>query len=688
MTLLSGPSRLTTGWDGEFAEDPSAVPVDIYLRGVRYPGEAVFTEFWNARWGVGPDEGAMFRIVFLGTSGPVSADDIDDDRIVVIAPSGEMSPELRPVAREAAALKETRAGYAISADPALSQLAHAIELREGELATKVADSMGRRWADGSVITRGDGPDLTALLPTLEHSGPDTWLEALGTWVIGRDAKSDLPQSTEPLTDELIADIFDLVAERNQEPPLQASAAAIALGLGGTASSQVSRFKIGLDTLLESVGESDGTARLTTAGTASGLAVRSLITTSLRMPLELGALYLVDYIRRRDAEAVLIPVIDAGFPERINRDTLPDMTWDPRLLQRLFVVRSATPGDWNAALPYLSAVYPAATRMSNVSDAPLSADVSADREEFAAGEFMEELRSQASRVSFTASVVTRVEQLIGIKSNWDLGRLSDVMGASSWSEFAELARDAYDNARGFRVALARERTARGLSMRSHDIEQTVAYLDAAEFGSEHRSLQLEARALRARFGADLINDSDGLWPALRNGFDQWRGDYRRTYISMHAARRAQDEERQQRMSRAIVQVAAIEGFGRIPELGPAQGRDLTQRYDELALRLEPCPFLEHDISLINHPSCENCGVSLSSPMERSDIDGYLFELESVLSSYNRRLSSVAVREALAGRQPDQLSKLLELRDAADLSALSEHLGADVIDFLREFLAASE
>ena len=76
------------------------------------------------------------------------------------------------------------------------------------------------------------------------------------------------------------------------------------------------------------------------------------------------------------------------------------------------------------------------------------------------------------------------------------------------------------------------------------------------------------------------------------------------------------------------------------------------------------------------------------MERSDIDGYLFELESVLGSYNRRLSSVAVQEALAGRQSDRLSKLLELRDAADLSALSEHLGADVIDFLREFLAASE
>ena len=81
------------------------------------------------------------------------------------------------------------------------------------------------------------------------------------------------------------------------------------------------------------------------------------------------------------------------------------------------------------------------------------------------------------------------------------------------------------------------------------------------------------------------------------------------------------------------------------------------------------------------------MSLSSPQERQDIDGFLFELESVLRSYNRRLSSVAVRETLNNRQSDRLATLLKLREAADLSALSNHLGGDVIDFLQEFLAAS-
>jgi hypothetical protein len=199
--------------------------------------------------------------------------------------------------------------------------------------------------------------------------------------------------------------------------------------------------------------------------------------------------------------------------------------------------------------------------------------------------------------------------------------------------------------------------------------------------------LEARALRARFSAGLPNDSDGLWPSLNFDFDRWRSDYRRAYIAMHAKRRAQDEERQERMSRAIVQLAAVEGFSQLEELGPPQGVDLKTRYEELALGLVPCARLEYDMSLIIQPCCDTCGMSLSSPQERQDIDGFLFELESVLRSYNRRLSSVAVRETLDNRQSDRLATLIKLREAADLSALSNHLGGDVIDFLQEFLAAS-
>ncbi|MDP6821823.1 MAG: hypothetical protein QF554_00830 [Dehalococcoidia bacterium] len=688
MTVQSDLAGSTTGWAGSFAEDPNAVPVNIYLNGIRYPGEAVFTEFWNAKWGNPPGQEVMFRVVFLGSYGPVSSDDIGDDRIVVVAPSGDMSSELDPVAKEAAALRETRAGYAASDDPALSRLARAIEEREDELASKVAGSLGRRWASGAVIARGEDPDLTALLPTLERAGPDTWIEALGAWVVERGAEFELPRSTEPLTDSLLGEIFDLIVGRSVDPGPRASEAAAALGLGdgrtGAVSSQVNRLRSRFDELFNS----DAGSGADSYGSVSGVAVRMLFTSTLRMPLELGALYLVDYARRRNAEAVLVPVTDAGFPEHVNRDTMPDMAWDPRLLQRLTVLHSVAGDDWNAALPYLSAVYPSA-RPSGDGDGPSEPGESGNQvSNHAAEAFMEELRLLESRVSLSAVTVARLERTLGAKSNWELDRLAGVLSADSWSELTFSAREAFGNAREFRIALARERTVRGLSIRSRDIEHIVTFLDAAEFGTEQRPLELEARALRARCGAGLLNEFAGIWPVLSTDFERWRTDSRRAYLSMHRTRRAHDEERQRKMARAIVQIAAIEGFAHLPELGPPQNRDLTQRYEELALGLEPCARLEHDLSLVSHPYCEGCGMTLSSPTERGDIDEFLFELESVLRSYNRRLSSVAIRETLAGRQPERLGRLLKLRDAADLSALSDHLGSDVIDFLHEFLAESD
>jgi hypothetical protein len=196
------------------------------------------------------------------------------------------------------------------------------------------------------------------------------------------------------------------------------------------SSQISRFRTGLDALLESSGESDGTAVLTSGGAASGFAVRSFVITTLRMPLELGALYLVDYVRRQNSEAVLIPVIDAGFPERINRDTLPDMTWDPRLLQRLFILRADAPADWNAALPYMSAIYPGVDQTRTSDDISGSGNPVKRTQEDTASAFMDELRSYKSRVSFAASVIARLELSIGAESNWELGRLVNVLSAES------------------------------------------------------------------------------------------------------------------------------------------------------------------------------------------------------------------------------------------------------------------
>ncbi|MDA1257008.1 MAG: hypothetical protein O3C10_04095 [Chloroflexi bacterium] len=656
-------TRATAGWAGAFAKPPGAQAVEIKLGGIRYPGEVIFADSWEAVWGGPLAQSAMFRVVFLASPSPVSSGDIEDDRIAVVTPSGDAPPELRPVVAEAAAPRETRAGYAVSTDPGLSRLAHAIEVREGELAVMAAESVGRCWADGAVISRGNGPDLGTLLPALERSGPEAWIEALGSWLVERGTEGDLLRSVEPLTEEMVASVFEMVAGQNPEPDPRVRAVAHSLGLGDSTPGLPGRFESGIDALLE------------TDGKTTGPAVRSLVLSTLGAPLEVGALMLTDYVHRRDAELTLDPAFDTGLPRRINHDTLPDTPWERRLLERLTELRSAISDDWDAALPYLTAIDPL------IGPLPNDADESPD------DEFTETLCSAESRVSLTAAIVARLERTLGVQSGWSLGRLAAVVGAESWREFTASARETFDNALAFRAALAQEPSARTLAAHALEIERSVVFLDATEFGAEHRSLELEARTLRARFDAGLLDDVDRVWPALRSEFDRWRTDYRNAYRRMHARRRMQDEELQRKMARAIVQLAAVEGFAQLPELGPPLDSDLTMRYEELAVSLEPCQLLEHDVPLSGHPFCETCGITMRSQADREDIDAFLFELESVLRSYNRHLSSVAVREGLANRQPERLTRLLRLRDAADLSALSDHLSGDVIEFLGEFLVAA-
>jgi hypothetical protein len=79
------------------------------------------------------------------------------------------------------------------------------------------------------------------------------------------------------------------------------------------------------------------------------------------------------------------------------------------------------------------------------------------------------------------------------------------------------------------------------------------------------------------------------------------------------------------------------------------------------------------------------VATGSPSLQADIDGLLFEIETGLAEYNRRLSAAAIREVIEGRRAEELETLFRLDSAADLSALSGHLNTAVIDFLRGFLA---
>ncbi|MBM3957448.1 MAG: hypothetical protein FJ313_05285, partial [Gemmatimonadetes bacterium] len=97
-------------------------PVEVTVRGLRYPGEVVVTRFWAARLGEPLRGHAMFRLVLLTEACAVAPAEIQDRRIAVAVPSSAGDAGLERLNTEARALQETRARYAVAADPGLDRL--------------------------------------------------------------------------------------------------------------------------------------------------------------------------------------------------------------------------------------------------------------------------------------------------------------------------------------------------------------------------------------------------------------------------------------------------------------------------------------------------------------------------------------------------------------------------------------
>ena len=142
-----------------------------------------------------------------------------------------------------------------------------------------------------------------------------------------------------------------------------------------------------------------------------------------------------------------------------------------------------------------------------------------------------------------------------------------------------------------------------------------------------------------------------------------------------------------VERAAVSVSAIESFAAISELGPPPDPDIFTRWGELSGTITPCSSAPEEISLAERPYCGECRMVPGSAPAYADVEAAIAEVEAALRYYNTRLSSVAVQEVLVGQREAEVGRLLQLNDAADLSALAEVLDADVIGFLRDFLRGS-
>ena len=103
----------------------------------------------------------------------------------------------------------------------------------------------------------------------------------------------------------------------------------------------------------------------------------------------------------------------------------------------------------------------------------------------------------------------------------------------------------------------------------------------------------------------------------------------------------------------------------------------------AEQLRPGPDLLVDLETA--PVCPRCSLSLEWSIPSQELARLHASIESVLGEKNRRLSSLLVERILDGNSGQRLDEFLTIVQASDLSALSNTLNPELLDFLRVLLA---
>jgi hypothetical protein len=123
---------------------------------------------------------------------------------------------------------------------------------------------------------------------------------------------------------------------------------------------------------------------------------------------------------------------------------------------------------------------------------------------------------------------------------------------------------------------------------------------------------------------------------------------------------------------------------IPELGLPAGEGLSESLDVLDVAFASCTVTAHDLDLSETPACRFCGLRLDQTLPVETLAGVLAIIDARLGEKNRQLSNLLVERILHGQLDQRLEDFLKIVQASDLSALSNTISAELVDFIRRIL----
>ncbi len=141
-----------------------------------------------------------------------------------------------------------------------------------------------------------------------------------------------------------------------------------------------------------------------------------------------------------------------------------------------------------------------------------------------------------------------------------------------------------------------------------------------------------------------------------------------------------------LEKASLLITGLELLNTLPELSPAVGGFWRQRLNSLEVSLSSCEITARKLaeSLIQRPSCPECGLSLTNAPRPEELQELVRGIQFDLAAQTRRLSNLLVRRLVDGTQNQQLDDLLRIAEASDLTALSNTLNPELVEFIGQAL----
>lgn len=649
----------------------------VRQRGLEYEREVIVAEVVDRAWGEPPDGDLSFRVVFFTVPRRIGAGQIKDARIAMAVPR-RPSVQIRSLGRELNAIRESTARYVKARDRDAEALRGSMTDRMAMVRSELARHYAISYSQGRIYAHGGGGVRPRAIFTGEI--PASWADRLAEAVLLLAYPSlpfDHDGFPESLTESRIETLYRGLFRGDEDT--EDTVRDYGPGLGLTRRDSPALFDAGqcrvadiIRAELESHGEEMAAERMIRVPTLGHGLTRPLAT-----------LYVMAFVRQAHAE------LELGSDRRGDRqrgrslhgdhitwDLVPEVSLADLLAGELGTLRLRPSLAWDTAVPYAALLVEDLEKCEERAVVPDQERRLLDALEAMAGEIANALEALET---LTASLGHGPSGALEA-----LERLRPLCEVSNYREFYDEAQGKFLGPSGLKRVLDLYRRVGRLVELAPDIARTRLYLEQMRFGRRHQGLALGQRSVAGRIDPDGLLVDPSQWGGIEQSFRDMRRQYVGVYVDHHASYHQQTLAMGDRLEGLTAQIDALARCNEMPESGDAVGTEVPQLVERLRGSLKVCPAEADELSLEDVPYCPRCELFLDEEVPLRDATLLFETVRKAMQEYNRRLSSHVVRRVLARPTREQLDKLIDLAQVADLSALANVLDDEVVEFLRRFL----